>query len=107
MGADAAEEHSAQPTEAQRGRAWTGPLALAELVLSGAGAVYHVRSLQGLTSVPKRMNHRLESRVREIRTHGSEGGGTGTTGPPYLYVRLQWHANRGVEVPSGHALSGP
>ncbi len=32
------------------------------------------------------MNHQPESRVREIRTHGSEGGGTGySTGPSYLY----------------------
>jgi len=31
------------------------------------------------------MNHRLESRVREIRTHGSEGGETGSTDHPYPY----------------------
>ena len=24
--------------------------------------------------------------MREIRTSGSEGGGTGTTGPPYPYI---------------------
>lgn len=31
------------------------------------------------------VNHRLESRVREIRSHGSEGGEAGQTGLPYPY----------------------
>jgi hypothetical protein len=31
--------------------------------------------------------HQLESRMREIRPSGSEGGGTGPTGPPYPYHR--------------------
>jgi len=29
--------------------------------------------------------HQLESRMREIRPSGSEGGGAGLTGPPYPY----------------------
>ena len=29
--------------------------------------------------------HRLESRMREIRQSGSEGGGTGSAGSPYPY----------------------
>ena len=33
-------------------------------------------------------NYYLESRVRENRTHGSEGGESGSTGLPYPYVRL-------------------
>ena len=40
------------------------------------------------TGVPVRfaVNHQLESRVREIRTHGSEGGGAGySTGSSYPY----------------------
>ena len=40
------------------------------------------------TGVPvhSAVNHQPESRVLEIRTHGSEGGGTGySTGPSYPY----------------------
>ena len=33
------------------------------------------------------MNHQLESRMRENRTYGSEGGGT-LTGPSYAYPAL-------------------
>ena len=32
-------------------------------------------------------NHQLESRMRENRTSGSEGGGTGSTGSPYPYLK--------------------
>jgi len=32
------------------------------------------------------VNLRLESRVRENRSHGSEGGGAGITGSPYPYI---------------------
>ncbi len=42
------------------------------------------------TGVPVRsaVNHQPESRVREIRTHGSEGGGAGySTGSSYPYPR--------------------
>ena len=35
------------------------------------------------------VNHQLESRMREIRPSGSEGGGTGSTGPPYPYLFWQ------------------
>jgi len=35
-------------------------------------------------------NHQLESRMREIRPSGSEGGGTGLTGPPYPYREAGW-----------------
>lgn len=48
--------------------------------------VHHTAHLG--TGVPVRfaVNHQPESRVREIRTHGSEGGGTGySTGPSYPY----------------------
>ncbi len=37
-------------------------------------------------SALSQVNHQLESRVRENRMHGSEGGGAGvTTGSPYPY----------------------
>jgi hypothetical protein len=38
-----------------------------------------------LVSVLSKVNYRLESRMRENRPYGSEGGGTGTTGSPYPY----------------------
>jgi hypothetical protein len=33
--------------------------------------------------------------MREIRTSGSEGGGTGTTGPPYPYIHAAPRAQDG------------
>jgi len=36
-----------------------------------------------LTSIPIWVNHQLESRVREIRSHGSEGGGAIRSPYPY------------------------
>jgi len=36
-----------------------------------------------LTSIPTWVNHQLESRVREIRLHGSEGGGAVRSPYPY------------------------
>ena len=44
--------------------------------------------------------------MRENRTYGSEGGGTGTTGPPYPYVRPIGCSVREVEVLFRHTLSG-
>ena len=49
--------------------------------------VLYGRSLCVGLSVLSEVNHRLESRVRENRMHGSEGGGTGnTTGSSYPYT---------------------
>ncbi len=54
--------------------------------LCRAWVVLYDRSLCDGLSVLSEVNHRLESRVRENRTHGSEGGGTGnTTGSSYPY----------------------
>ena len=39
-----------------------------------------------LTSIPTWVNHQLESRVREIRSHGSEGGGAVRSPYPYNFV---------------------
>ncbi len=45
-----------------------------------------MRLTRGGVPVRQAVNHRLESRVREIRTHGSEGGGAGySTGSSYPY----------------------
>ena len=52
------------------------------------------------------MNHQLESRMRENRTYGSEGGGAGTTGSSYPYVRLRACMDSEVKVLARHALSG-
>jgi hypothetical protein len=35
-------------------------------------------------------NHQPESRMRETRLYGSEGGGTGRTGSPYPYQAGRW-----------------
>ena len=40
---------------------------------------------------PDEVNHRLESRVREIRSHGSEGGGRKA---PYPYPLCRRYATR-------------
>ncbi len=57
----------------------------AERLLCRAWAVRHAGCPCRGLSIRSAVTHRPESRVREIRTHGSEGGGTGTTGSPYPY----------------------
>jgi hypothetical protein len=39
------------------------------------------------SSIPTWVNHQLESRVREIRLHGSEGGGAVSSPYPYSNYR--------------------
>jgi hypothetical protein len=51
-------------------------------------------------------NHQLESRVREIRLPGSEGGAI-LISRPYPYVRLRVHTNSGVKVPIGQSTGCP
>ena len=48
---------------------------------------------------PDAVNHRLESRVRENRTHGSEGGGPG--GLPTPMCAREWALLAGWKSPSG------
>ena len=57
---------------------------------------YHTAHLSAGVSVRSAVNHQPESRVREIRTHGSEGGGAGnSTGPSYPYPDGRvWLRNR-------------
>ena len=51
--------------------------------------VHHAAHLRGGVPVRPAVNHRPESRVREIRMHGSEGGGTGySTGSSYPYLSV-------------------
>ena len=63
-----------------------GGVWLAERLLRQSWAVLRNRRLRSGPSIPSGVNHRPESRVRENRMHGSEGGGTGnSTGPSYPY----------------------
>jgi hypothetical protein len=41
-----------------------------------------------LTSIPDWVNHQLESRMREIRLYGSEGGGAARSPYPYQATPL-------------------
>jgi hypothetical protein len=59
---------------------------MAPRLLCRSGAVLHGRSPRNGLSIRSAVNHQPESRVRENRTHGSEGGGTGVkTGSSYPY----------------------
>ena len=59
---------------------------MAERLLCRAWAVLPCRGPCGGQSVLTEVNHRPENRVRETRTHGSEGGRTGnSTGSSYPY----------------------
>jgi hypothetical protein len=51
--------------------------------------VHHAAHLRVGVPVRPAANHQLESRVREIRMHGSEGGEAGSTGLPYPYLGLR------------------
>jgi hypothetical protein len=42
--------------------------------------------------------------MREIRTSGSEGGGTGTTGPPYPYIPTAPAGLKGETIPHPRGL---
>ena len=54
---------------------------------------------------PSRVHYRPESRVREIRLHGSKGGATGTTGRPYPYQGEKGQRTRLGNVMT-HCLTG-
>ena len=48
--------------------------------------------------------------MREIRQSGSEGGGAGTTGPPYPYFKFRpFGAEKPIYLPTSrtHTPSGP
>ena len=55
---------------------------------------------------PVEHNHQLESRMRESRLSGSEGGAI-LISRPYPYVRLRVRTNSGVEVPIGQSTGCP
>jgi len=49
-------------------------------------------------SILYEVNHRLESRMREIRLSGSEGGGANSIGSPYPYPTLSTRILRFSEI---------
>ena len=70
------------------------------------GAVLHGHSPQGSLSIHKAVNHQLESRVREIRKHGSEGEGIKVnTGSSYPY-RVKKHEPPQTKAPNANCLQG-
>ncbi len=73
LAADSAQASQEAPPQ----RARNGALSLAQRVLCRAGAVQHGDSLCTDPSIRGAVNHRPESRMREIRQSGSEGGETG------------------------------
>src|SRR4030066_589869 len=85
MATHAASQHSTPASGAQGTGTRRRPPTLAQCLLCGARAVPPIRSPGVPLSVLEEVNLRLESRVRENRSHGSEGGGAGITGPPYPY----------------------
>jgi hypothetical protein len=86
--------HSAQASSPAWPGAKGGPPTLAERLLRATRVVQPERSPCSFRSILPEVNHQLESRMREIRQSGSEGGGAGSqTGPPYPY-RLDALANR-------------
>ena len=81
-------ERSKQAGDIQARWAWVEPAVWTERMLTAlcrAGAVQSGDGPRLGASVREAVNHRPESRMREIRTSGSEGGETGRTGLPYPY----------------------
>src|SRR5579859_6393738 len=77
LGPSAAAESAAKAAAVERDQSsWCRRAALAESLLCDAGAVQPEGSRCGGRQPSVREDHRLESRMREICTSGSEGGGT-------------------------------
>src|SRR5207249_155278 len=86
MGPDAPAQHS---QEAQQ-PPWRGPESarsstLAQCFLCGARAVLSCTSPCAVASTLSEVNHQPESRMRETRQSGSEGGGANPIVSPYPY----------------------
>src|SRR5207249_11786661 len=80
----------AQPFKEAQETAWPGhesarSSALAQCFLCRAGAVLSCTSPGAVASILSEVNHQLESRMRENRQSGSEGGGTKSIASPYPY----------------------
>ena len=97
LAAAAVATHSSE-TRQDKPSQWSGhrPSSPAERFRCRAWVVQHGGSPCSGPSIRDAVNHRLESRMRENRLHGSEGGEAGSTGLPYPYMR--------VPVPDGRGL---
>ncbi len=86
VGSYATTQHPAQAAPWTWARTRLGSPTMAERLLCRMRAVRHENRLHHGQSIRSAVNHRPESRVREIRTQGSEGRETGnSTGLPYPY----------------------
>lgn len=97
MGPHAAAKHFAAACKTARTGSGSRSSTLAERVLCRAWAVLDRSSLCGGRSTPLWVNHRPESRMREIRPSGSEGGGTGNQ--PVLPTPIARRRCRGSFAP--------
>ncbi len=69
-------QHPASATASQGSWPWSGPPTLAECFLYRAWAVLSATGPYLRASILVKVNHQPESRMREIRPSGSEGGGS-------------------------------
>src|SRR5258705_12274966 len=76
-------QHPAAATKAERPCSGDGQCPLAQCLLCCARAVFFVCGPGALWSILSEVNHQLESRMRENRPSGSEGGGTSRSPYPY------------------------
>src|SRR6266516_6365016 len=92
MGTHAVAHSPASTAEAKRPCSRYRQCPLAQCILCCAGAVFSVCRSRAVWSILSEVNHQLESRMREPRLSGSEGGGT--TRSPYPYIRRQSRGRR-------------
>src|SRR6266568_7141818 len=94
MDTNASAQYPPPAAEAERACARHRQCPLAQRLLCCAGAALFVCRPRALWSILSEVNHQLESRMRETRLSGSEGGGT--TSSPYPYCA--------AAKPQSHAL---
>src|SRR5438552_6751119 len=88
MDTNAIAHYPATTAEAQRPCSRYGQCPLAQCILCCAGAVLFVCRPRAVWSTLSEVNHQLESRMREHRLSGSEGGGAKPIVSPYPYSHL-------------------
>jgi hypothetical protein len=93
VGADAAAFDPEKTVQTTRPGWWNRSSPLAEYLLSAARPLQSQRGARAALSAFV-IDHRLESRMREIRTSGSEGGAESSSVPtPYRYVKIASKSN--------------
>ena len=80
LGEDAASQHPALAQRRKGTRPRPGPSTLDQRLLRRPRAVLHDHGPESSVSILSKVNHQPESRMREIRTSGSEGGGVQLNG---------------------------